>query len=220
MVRVTDVKGGLLNLEKALLVSQEIFDEFTKRHHPQKGDIVFARVGSFGNVSYVSNDTPFCLGQNTAIITPDLNSRYLHYALQAPHVKVQMERTAVGTSQKTISLKSINALKIPVPSLEEQAKILDRLNHAMANIAEVEAVLASSEAELTQLDQSILAKAFRGELVPQDPGDEPASQLLHRIRTTREKLDAEKKAAKTAKKAKKKVTGKKTKKSTQKKIAK
>ena len=46
--------------------------------------------------------------------------------------------------------------------------------------------IAESESSLTQLDQSILAKAFRGELVPQDPRDEPASELLARIRTTRE----------------------------------
>lgn len=49
-----------------------------------------------------------------------------------------------------------------------------------------------------QLTQSILAKAFRGELVPQDPNDEPASVLLERIRTEREKREAE---AKTAKKS-------------------
>ena len=47
------------------------------------------------------------------------------------------------------------------------------------------AALATFQAELTQLDQSILAKAFRGEWVSQRPRDEPASPLLHRIRTTR-----------------------------------
>ncbi len=57
---------------------------------------------------------------------------------------------------------------------------------------------------LDQLDQSILAKAFRGELVPQDPNDEPASVLLERIRTERAKREAE------AKGAKKQSTGKTT----------
>jgi type I restriction enzyme S subunit len=56
--------------------------------------------------------------------------------------------------------------------------------------------------KLSQLDQSILAKAFRGELVPQDPRDEPASELLARIRTTREA---------NASKPKKKATRRKTK---------
>jgi hypothetical protein len=47
-------------------------------------------------------------------------------------------------------------------------------------------LMTESESALTQLEQSILAKAFRGELVPQDPRDEPVSELLSRIRTTRE----------------------------------
>ena len=72
---------------------------------------------------------------------------------------------------------------------------MNRTNEILARIDEVESGLASMESSLTQLDQSILSKAFRGELVPQDPRDEPASQLLARIRTTREKLEAEKKAA-------------------------
>jgi type I restriction enzyme S subunit len=59
-----------------------------------------------------------------------------------------------------------------------------------------------AKAYLDQLDRSILAKAFRGELVPQDPNDEPASVLLERIRAEREKLDTKKKAkGKTEKKS-------------------
>ena len=61
-----------------------------------------------------------------------------------------------------------------------------------------------SEEELDSLDQSILAKALRGELVPQDPNDEPASVLLKRIRTERAKREAE---AKVAKKSPGKTTG-------------
>jgi type I restriction enzyme S subunit len=57
---------------------------------------------------------------------------------------------------------------------------------------------------LNKLNQSILAKAFRGELVPQDPNDEPASVLLERIRAEREKLNTKKKAkGKTEKKSRK-----------------
>ena len=59
------------------------------------------------------------------------------------------------------------------------------------------------ESLLTQLDQSILAKAFRGKLVPQDPNDEPASDLLARIKAAREQAEEAKKAAKQRKKGSK-----------------
>jgi len=182
MVRVTDVKGGYLDLSSARLVSEEVFREFTRRYTPRRGDIVFSRVGSFGNVSYVGSDMKFCLGQNTAIISPNTNSRFLHLSLQSPTVRDQMDAAAVGTSQPTISLKSISALAVPIPPLAEQQEIVRRVEALFALSDQIEARYAKAKAHVEKLTQSILAKAFRGELVPQDPNDEPAEALLRRIR--------------------------------------
>jgi type I restriction enzyme S subunit len=131
MVRVTDIKGGFLDLSGTLKVADDVFVEFTRRHRPQRGDIVFSRVGTYGNASYVAGDAPFCLGQNTALIHPSINSRFLHYCLQSPAVREQIEHSVVGSTQKTISLKSISALQIPVPpdpELEAIAHILGTLD--------------------------------------------------------------------------------------------
>ena len=72
---------------------------------------------------------------------------------------------------------------IPIPPLDEQTEIIKQLNAARTVL---QSVFACSErmifSDLYQLDQSILTKAFRGALVPQDPNDEPASALLARIR--------------------------------------
>jgi type I restriction enzyme S subunit len=148
MIRVTDVKGGFLNLENTLRVDESIFIEFTRRYRPKRGDIVFSRVGSYGNASYVNINEPFCLGQNTALISPKVNSRFLHYALQSPPVRSQIENTVVGSTQKTISLANISALRIPVPStleMEQVANILGalddkielnrRMNHTLEGMA-------------------------------------------------------------------------------------
>ncbi len=119
MVRVTDVQGGFLDLTKTLRVSTEVFREFTRRYAPRKGDMVFSRVGSYGNISYARTDTPFCLGQNTALISPRINGRFLHLFLQSQEARWQIEQVVVGSTQKTISLKSISALQIPVPPPDE-----------------------------------------------------------------------------------------------------
>jgi len=76
-------------------------------------------------------------------------------------------------------------MEFPLPPLEEQAEIGRRARGALGQITRLEGKLHASFADLDQLDQSILAKAFRGELVPQDPNDEPASALLARIREQR-----------------------------------
>ena len=107
-----------------------------------------------------------------------------------------------GVNQGNVGVGGIMRGPIPLAPLGEMREIVARVLEVQRVASNTAAELASSEAELTQLDQSILAKAFRGELVPQDPRDEPVSQLLHRIRTTRAQAEAEKKAAKAAKKKK------------------
>ena len=131
MVRVTDIRGGFLDLSGTLKVCESVFAEFTRRHRPRRGDIVFSRVGTYGNASYVASDDPFCLGQNTVLIHASINSRFLHYCLQSPAVRKQIEHSVVGSTQKTISLRSISALQIavpPNPELEAIAHILGTLD--------------------------------------------------------------------------------------------
>ncbi|QTR53087.1 restriction endonuclease subunit S [Thiothrix unzii] len=123
MVRVTDIRPGFLNLNNTFKVTFSIFDEFTKKYKPKKGDIVFSRVGSYGISSYVSTDEPFCLGQNTVVINPKIDERFLYLTLQSASVRHQIESVAVGTTQKTISLKSIKNLEILCPEVQEQKAI-------------------------------------------------------------------------------------------------
>ncbi len=130
MIRVTDVQGGFLEISKTLRVSEEVFQEFTRRYAPQKGDMVFSRVGSYGNVSYARTDTPFCLGQNTALISPRINGRFLHLFLQSAEARWQIEQVVVGSTQKTISLKSISALQIPIPPPDE----LEAIAHVLGTL--------------------------------------------------------------------------------------
>jgi type I restriction enzyme S subunit len=110
-----------------------------------------------------------------------------------------------GVNQGNVGVGGIMRGPIPVAPMAEMKEITARLEECNRATSFTAAEIASMESSLTQLDQSILSKAFRGELVPQDPRDEPASELLARIRNTREKLEAEKKAAK--KKTRKKAKG-------------
>lgn len=127
MVRVTDVQGGFLDVSKTLRVTEEVFQEFTRRYAPKRGDIVFSRVGSYGNASYANTDVPFCLGQNTALLVPRINGRFLHLFLQSAEAREQIEQLVVGSTQKTISLKSISALQVPIPPAVELQAIADIL---------------------------------------------------------------------------------------------
>ncbi len=75
--------------------------------------------------------------------------------------------------------------QIPLPALDDQREAVERIERAFTWIDRLAAETTSARALVDRLDQAVLAKAFRGELVPQDPADEPASVLLDRIRAER-----------------------------------
>jgi len=84
-----------------------------------------------------------------------------------------------------INQKALNSTPVPVPPIEQQTEIVRRVETAFARIDRMVTAAAKARALLERLEQQLLAKAFRGELVPQDPSDEPASALLARIREAR-----------------------------------
>ena len=86
-----------------------------------------------------------------------------------------------------MSLARFKTIAIPVPPLAEQHEIVRRVEKLFAFADRLEARWKTAQALTAQLTPSLLAKAFRGELVPQDPDDEPASALLARIRKASDK---------------------------------
>ncbi len=128
MVRVTDVKRGKLNLSQTLKVNKETFEEFSKKYKPKKDDIIFTRVGSYGNTCIVGDDINFCLGQNTVFIIPRENAKFLYYFFNSPDAKVQIEASVSGSTQPTVSLKSIREYDISLPPLKEQKAIAEILS--------------------------------------------------------------------------------------------
>ena len=98
--------------------------------------------------SYVNTDTLFCLGQNTALISPRINGRFLHLFLQSAEARRQIEQLAVGSTQKTISLKSISSLQVPIPppieleaiacvlgALDDKIELNRRMNRTLEGLA-------------------------------------------------------------------------------------
>ena len=128
MLRVTDIKEGYLFLRSPAKVSPETYDEFTKKHRPKQGDIVVSRVGTYGVFAYVATKDKFCLGQNTAIIIPHINEKFLYYSLISAGTKEYLNRIVTGSTQKTISLKNIKDIPLSVPNNTIQERIADILS--------------------------------------------------------------------------------------------
>jgi len=111
---------------------------------------------------------------------------YINYWLKSPAVRQIVEMTARSTSGvNNINSEEIKSLIFTMPPLPEQNEIVSRVEQLFAIADQLEAKVASAQNRIDRLTQSILAKAFRGELEPQDPNDEPASVLLVRIKAQR-----------------------------------
>ena len=146
-------------------------------------------------VAYLGN-VPVAVGGDLAYWTyHGMNPLYLVYALSCPYVISRKVHLATGDIIVHISGDKIGSILLPIPPLEEQARIV-------AHIEEIETLLSkydATEQQLSslqctfpdQLKKSILQMAVQGKLVPQDPADEPASVLLERIRAEKQRLIAE-----------------------------
>jgi type I restriction enzyme S subunit len=160
----------------------------------EPGDILVQR----GNtIDYVGVPAVYN-GPTKTYIYPDLMMRfranestttaYLHFALSREEARNFLRARATGTAgnMPKINQPTLLSVPVPLPHLSEQQEIVRLLESAFARLDAVAAAHASAIAVLDRLDQSILARAFRGELVPQDPAEEPAQQLLARIKKSRE----------------------------------
>ncbi len=166
-------------------VSTEDHAEFYKRANPEKGDILISKDGTLGVVRQVKTSAEFSIFVSVALIKPALRnmSNYLELALKSPQLQAQM--VGVGTGLQHIHLTDLRQDAIPLPPKDEQTEIVRRVEQLFAFADQLEARVKAAQSCINHLTQSILAKAFRGELVPQDPNDEPASVLLERIKAQR-----------------------------------
>ena len=110
----------------------------------------------------------------------------VHWLVMAsPRIFNEAWSHVTGSAQPTLPLGNLRTLPVRVPPLAEQKQIVRRVN-ALFNLADaIERSVATATAKAGKLAQTVLAKALRGELVPQDPNDEPAAVLLERIRAAR-----------------------------------
>lgn len=117
-------------------------------------------------------------------ITSDkTHPKFVKLALKARYN--EMRDMAEGGNQPNLNLQKVKNFAIPLPSLEEQSEIVRRVEKLFAFADRLEERLSQAQAAVQKLTPALLAKAFRGELVPQDPNDEPASELLKRLQESR-----------------------------------
>jgi type I restriction enzyme S subunit len=180
--------GPGISFDNLNYVTKTDHEEFVKRANPEAGDILISKDGTLGVVRAIRTAKVFSIFVSVAMIKPAFCelTDYLEFALCCPQVQIQM--VPKGSGLQHIHLEDLREDCVPLPPLEEQQRIVDACSRQISIIDALEAEVEKRYVHAAALRRSILRAAFSGQLVPQDPNDEPASVLLERIRSERAAL--------------------------------
>jgi restriction endonuclease S subunit len=161
LVTARIVKSGRI-LPATEFIREEIYDEWMTRGLPKLGDVLFTMEAPLGEVAIV-DDVRIALAQRILLMRPRadlLDSRYFMTALKLPLVWKQIEERANSTTVRGIRQAELRKVQIPVPPLPLQKEFANRVTEIRA----LETQQAASRERLDALFQSMLHRAFRGEL--------------------------------------------------------
>lgn len=174
---------GFRQTEYSLVRSESV--AMLKRSFLEGGELLMVFVGAgTGNVGIVPNDQQYFLGPNIGMIRIEatgLLPRYLELFLRSPLGSELKLSSVKAVAQPSLSMETIRQIPVAIPSPHEQSEIIEVLDSQLEHVDRVEDEIATALTRITALRQSILKKAFSGQLVTQDPADEPASALLARL---------------------------------------
>jgi len=146
LVTAKNVRPGRLNREPVEYISEKSYTEWMTRGFPRAGDILFTTEAPLGNVALIEDPPKFALAQRIIDLQPfaDLNTRCSMYFMMSPAFQALLERNSTGMTAKGIKAGKLKQLELPVPPVEEQARIVERVNGLMHACDELEGKLSSA----------------------------------------------------------------------------
>jgi len=201
-LRTTNFLQNKLNLSEKKYVSKSTFLKRISRLKPERGDILYSREGGILGIACILDvDDDVCLGQRMMLfrLNSKVSNRFICYFLNSPLINNHVNMLIGGSAAPHINVGDIKQFPVSLPPLEEQNEIVHRVEELFKLSDSLEAKYKKAMERVGKIEQSILAKAFCGELAKQDPNDEPAEELLKRILAEKAKLESVKKKPKRSK---------------------
>ena len=188
-IRVTDMKNHSVNTDDLKFISEDVFSQI-KSYTISKDDLYVTIAGTIGVTGEVPAELDgMNLTENAVKVTAiQINKTYLCMVLQSEFVQQQFQDKTHQVAMPKLALERILSTLIPICSMEIQSDIVSKFREMDSLINQIENEKEVLAEVVSIAKAKILDLAIRGQLVPQDPNDEPASALLERIRAEKEKL--------------------------------
>ncbi|NQY65225.1 MAG: restriction endonuclease subunit S [Alteromonadaceae bacterium] len=206
--------GQYVDLDKSFHISEERYLE-SPEIMLKNEDILLCKDGAgIGKIGIVRGlEEKSSINSSLLLIRAGkfFNTKFLFYFLSGPTIQALVQERMTGRAVPHLFQRDVKEFVLSVPPIEEQTEIVRLVEQYFALADTLEKNLSNAKQRVDNLTQSILAKAFKGQLVPQDPSDEPADKLLERFKAARAEAESLEKAAKKVGKrvAKTKTTAKK-----------
>lgn len=167
-IRTPNIGKGDLLLDGVYRVSQDTYETWTKRAIPQTNDLILAREAPAGNIAVIPEGQKVCLGQRTVLIRPKLDkvqSYFLAYLILHPTLQQRLLSSSTGATVQHVNVKDIRNLGIgKLPNSSTQSILVSDIKIAKVESGSLENIYQQKLQALAELKQSLLQKAFSGEL--------------------------------------------------------
>ena len=190
-VTAKNIKLDGVVLDDITYVTAEVHREIFARCNPEFGDILYIKDGATSGIATVNTlCEEFSLLSSVALLKPaqGIDNWYMCYAMQSPYFYSTTRGDMKGVGITRITLNMLTSRLLPIPPQNEQQRISVNTRNQIELISAIESDKANILKMVSIVKSKILDFAIRGQLVPQDPEDEPASILLERIRAEKEEL--------------------------------
>lgn len=180
-----NVRPEGVDFDKVKYISKELHEELCKRCKPEVGDVLYTKGGTTGIARVNTYNEDFSVWVHVAVLklTAAVKPFYLQHVLNSSFCYSQSQKYTHGVGNQDLGLTRMVNIVLAICSTDEQDEVIKVIDDKMSVIDQLDQTITTSLQQAEALRQSILKKAFSGQLVPQDPNDEPASALLARIQS-------------------------------------
>lgn len=166
-IMISNIDNHVIDWNNTAFVGDEYYNTIDTKRRPSKGDVLYTVTGSYGIPVLIDFEKRFCFQRHIALLRPKncINQKFLYYAMQEPGVYAQATKGATGTAQKTVGLAVLRKIRIPFSDdIDTQTEIVNDIEAKLSLCDSIEITVDTALQQAEAMRQSILKKAFEGEL--------------------------------------------------------